>query len=103
MSIFEMIRDIEKVYENLINKAKNESIAEIQSIKEQKEDDLKITLTKKNEFVDSVLKTVSKEVNDNIEKFEKNFSEALKKIEIHYQNNKDSLAELITKKLGYDF
>jgi F0F1-type ATP synthase membrane subunit b/b' len=98
-----MISDIEKVYEDLINKAKNDSITEIQSIKEQKENDLKLTLEKKNEFVDSVLKNVSKEVNDDIEKFESNFSEAIKKIELNYQNNKDNLVELITKKLGYDF
>ncbi len=103
MKLFEMLSDIEKVYENLINKAKEESSTDIQSIKEELENDLKSTLKKKNEYVDLVLKDVSKELNDSMEKYENHFSEAIKKIDLNYQNNKANLAELITKKLGYDF
>ena len=64
---------------------------------------LKDIFEKKRGFVDSVLKKLSKEINEYIITFEKKGNEASQKIEDKYQNYKSKLAELIMEKLGYNF
>ena len=103
MALFKWLSDIEKVYETLINEAKEESITEIQSLIDKEKKDVETILKKEQESFDLLLKGFSKEVKGYLENFEKRDNEEIKKIEATYQNNKNKLIEISLEKLGYDF
>lgn len=103
MELFNWLSDIEKIYETLINEAKEESIAEIQSLIDKEKKDVETVLRKKQESVDLVLKGFSKEVKGYLENFEKKDNDEIKTIKATYQNNKNRLIEISLEKLGYVF
>ena len=70
---------------------KNETYTEIQSLNKEEEKDMKDISEKKRGFADSVLKELSKEINEYIISFEKKGNEASQKIEDKYQNYKYSI------------
>ncbi|MHA1670289.1 MAG: hypothetical protein ACTSV5_06875 [Promethearchaeota archaeon] len=103
MELFKWLSDIEKIYGNLIDKAKEESITEIQSLIDEEKKDVETTLKKEQESFDLVLKGFSKEIKDYLENFEKKDDDEIKKIKAIYQNNKNKLIEISLEKLGYVF
>lgn len=103
MDLFNWLSDIEKIYVNLINEAKEESLAEIQSLIDKEKKNVETILKKKQESVDLVLKSFSKEIKDYLENFEKIDNDNIKKIKVTYQNENNKLIEIILERLGYDF
>jgi len=103
LELFKWLNDIEKIYESLVNKAKEESITEIQSLIDTEKKEVEEILKKKQESVDLVLKNFSKDIQDHLENFEKKDYDEIKLIKDVYQKNKDKLIEISLEKLGYDF
>ena len=103
MEVFKWENDIEKVYENLIEKAKDINLSEIKVSREKQEKILENLLKQKNELTTTSLKNLSADVQDKIKDFRKKLNEAINDIENIYQKDKKNLEVLILKKLGFDF
>jgi hypothetical protein len=103
MKIFEWAQDIEKVYQQLIEKARQENASEVQVFKEEQEKVLKELLKKNHDLVNLSLESLSEDVTSGIRSYETQFDEALKSIEKDYQKKKSELIEEIISKLGFNF
>jgi len=103
MAIFEWVKEIEKIYEDLIEKAKKESLSEIQIFRDEQEKVLDKTLQKKQNMINLALKSVNEEVDTEIGFFKTNLEKTLKEIESNYEQNKIILIRDIIHKLGLDF
>ena len=103
MEIFKWVKDIEKVYDDLIEKAKNENLEELREFRGNQEGIMEELLSKKQEILSLAFKNLSLEVNEEIENFDKELEGSIKKIEKNYQKNKDMIKKSILEKLGFDF
>ncbi len=103
MEVFNWVKDIEKVYEDLIEKAKDINLSEIKVSRENQEKILEGLLKQKNELTTTSLKNLSADVQDKIKDFRKKLNEAINNIEKDYQKDKKNLESLILEKLGLDF
>ena len=103
MEIFKWASEIEKVYKDLIENAKEESIAELQVLRNNQEKMVEYAIKQKQELVNLVLKNLSEEIDKGINKFKNNLDINIKKIEKTYHKNKKDLIELIIENLGLDF
>ena len=103
MDLFKSLKEIETLYENLIENAKKERLDQIELLENEQKKNLEEIIKKKMEFVNSVLNDLSEEVKNYIINFEKKNNEIIKKIELNYKKNKSELTQSIIEKLGYDF
>ena len=103
MDVFENLKDIEKVYEDLINNAKNLNLKDIEDFRNDQDKKFEQFIKNKNEFVNTTLGNLSIEVDGEIKTFEKKLDNAIKKIEMHFQKNIGKLHELIIEEVGLDF
>lgn len=103
IEIFKWTKEIEKIYEGLIDKAKEENLAEMQAFRENHEKLIEKTLLKKQEVVNLALKNISIEINNGISSFNEKLDVAMKKIERKYQKDKTQLIKIIIKKLELNF
>lgn len=103
MEIFNWMKDIEKVYDDLINKAKEANLKEIEEFRGSQEKTLGELFDRKKKLVNDTLLVLSDEINSNIKSFEKELESAIKNIESAYQENIEDLKKLIIDKLGTDF
>ena len=69
MEIFDWAKEIERIYEELIEKTKNENLAEIQALREEQEKTLGRSMEQKQTIVNNALKVLSEKVNKEIESF----------------------------------
>jgi len=103
MKIFDWANDLEKVYQQLIEKARQENTLEIQDFKEHQENALKELLKKNHDLVNLSLESLSEDVTSGIRSYEAQFDESLKSIEKEYQKKKSELINEIILKLGFNF
>jgi len=103
MEIFKWASDIEKMYEDLINNAKEESLAELKTLRNNQEKIVEFTLIQKQNIVNSVLNNLSNDINVEIEQFRVKLEEITKDIENQYKKNKNNLIKEIIQTLGLNF
>jgi hypothetical protein len=103
MDLFENLKDIEKIYEDLVNNAKNLNLREIERYRENEQQTFENFIREKNELVNEVLGTLAKEVTTKINTFENKLDEAIKKIELQFQKSIGNLQKLIIEEVGLDF
>ena len=103
MDLFENLQDIEKVYEDLVNNAKNLNLKEIEKFRDNEERTFEKFIIEKNELVNEVLGTLAKEVTIKINNFENKLDGAIKKIELEFQKTIGNLQKLIIEEVGLDF
>jgi len=103
MEIFKWAKEIETISENLIKKAKEVNIKEIQHLKGEQEAKIEETIQKKRRVIDSALKSLSDELNNQISIFESNLLHKMKKVEENYLKNKDKIIAEVLERLGFDF
>ncbi|MFX1364037.1 MAG: hypothetical protein ACFFCE_14795 [Promethearchaeota archaeon] len=103
MEIFEWIKEIEKVYENLIEKAKNENLTELESLREEQENLMEKNIENFRNSSDSALKTLTKNLEDKNIFIKEKLKEFKNKMKKTYNDNKKNLIELIIKDIGFDF
>lgn len=103
MDIFENLKDIEKVYEDLINNAKKLNLKDIEDFRSDQDKKFEQFIKKKNELVNTTLGNLAIEVDGEIKTFEKQLNNAIKKIEMHFQKNIGKLHKLIIEEVGLDF
>ena len=103
MEIMKWAREIESLYEELIEKAKREKLSEIQDLREKQQNIMDAIYTRKQDVVNSAWKRLSEEVYEGVENFRDNLNKTTKIIEKNYQSKKKDLIETIINKLGLDF
>ncbi|MFX0104223.1 MAG: hypothetical protein ACFE75_01875 [Candidatus Hodarchaeota archaeon] len=103
MDIFKWIKDIEKVYEELINNAKSVNLNDIEEFREIQRKEFEDYIRKKNDLVRNALVTLSEDVDSEIIIFREKMDIAIKKIEKEFQNSTQNLNKLIISEAGLDF
>lgn len=103
MDLFEWIRDIQKVYDDLISNAKNINLKEIETFREDQDKRFDDFITKINVLVNTALGNLTVDIDIQTNDFEKKLNSALKNIELEFKNNLKNLEQLIIKKVGIDF
>jgi len=103
MEIMKWAREIETLYEELIEKAKKEKLIEIQDLREKQQNIMDAVYIRKQEVVNSALKRLSEDVFEGIVNFRDRLNKTTKIIEKKYQSKKKNLIEKIINKLGLDF
>jgi len=103
MEVFKWVEEIENIYDELIEKAKSESLVEIQELKAQLEKDVDNEVQKTREMINIALQTTSKEVANENKNFDEKIKNLCDKIEKSFQLNKEKLMISIVKRLGFDF
>ena len=103
MEIFNWVKEIEDIYENLIDKSKKENLAEINDLRSIQEKFLDEKIKEKQEFVKSASNANAKDIDDANNLLKEDLKNILKKIEVNYQEKKEKLIQLIIEKLGFDF
>ncbi len=103
MDLFEWLKDIEKVYEDLINNAKEINLNDIEEFRDQYRKRLEFFIDEKNELINNALINLSIEVDKETKVFEEQMDNALKHIKNQFQKEIKNLQELIIVEVGLDF
>jgi len=103
MEVFKWVEEIEKIYDELIEKAKSESLAEIQELRAQLEKETDKVVQETREHINLTLQNTSKEVVNENKNFEEKIKHLCEKIEKKFQLNKENLMKSIIKRLEFDF
>ncbi len=103
MEIFEWVKDVERIYEDLIEKAKNENLAELENLRTEQESIMEKKIVTFRELVGSALESLSKSLENENLFIKKKLKDFKKKMETSYNDNKENLIELIIKDIGFDF
>lgn len=103
MEIFNWIKDIEKIYENLISKARDANLAEIEEFRVAQEKILGELLDQKKKNVNDTLLLLSDGLKSNIKSFEEELEISIKNMDKAYQEKVEDLKKLIIDKLGMNF
>ncbi len=103
MEIFKWVEEIEKIYDDLIEKAKDESLGEITKVQSSQAKIMEEMIYKNQENLKIALTKVSKEVRGKSEEFEVLLKDLCVKIERYYLENKKGLTNLLIEKIGFEF
>ncbi len=103
MDLFEWLKDIEKVYEDLMNSAKDINLNDIEEFRDQQRMYFEYYFEEKNELVNNVLSKLAIDLDKEKKIFDDQIDEAIKKIAIQFEKEKDNLQELIIEEAGLDF
>ena len=103
MNIFEWVEEVEKIYEDLIENAKKENLAELESLRSEQEKNMEERIENNRKIVDSALKSLLENLNNEDISITEKVKDFKKKMENTYQNSKESLFETIIKEIGFDF
>jgi len=103
MNIFESVKEIEDIYDKLVEKARLENKDDLESFKKQQEDEIKLNNEKNQKFLDSTLKIISEDISKGIKFYKEQVNESLEYIKNKYKENKKIIIKNILKEFGFDF
>ncbi|MFX1380638.1 MAG: hypothetical protein ACFFA4_16265 [Promethearchaeota archaeon] len=103
MKIFEWVEEVEKIYENLIENAKKESLDELERLRTEQEKNMEERIENNRKIVESALKSLSENLNNEDNFITEKIKDFKEKMEITYKNYKETLFNTIIKEIGFDF
>ncbi len=103
MKIFDWVKDIEDIYEKLIEKAKMDNKNNLDDFKKQQEHAIKEFHDKNEEFIHSTLNIISEDTIKGIKMFGDQLNIALEAIKNEFQKEKYKLIEKIIEEFGFNF
>ncbi len=103
MDVFENLKDIENIYEDLIKNAKDLNLNDIEEFRKDQIKEFESLVAIRNELVNQALGNLTLEVNNKTIKFEERLKDAISKIELDFKNSIMKLQNLIIEKAGIDF
>ena len=103
MRIFDWTKDLEKIYDELLKKAKEQNLKEIEEHRKNNEKSLEETQKIKQDLVTGALNSLQNDVNKEISQFIKNLEKILNEFEQSYNQKKTVLINEIIDKLGLDY
>ncbi len=103
MDLFEWIKDIERLYENLIKNAKDINLKDIEGFRDQQTKQFETFIERKNELVNDALITLTTSGDSQINEFGDQIDKAINKIEVKFQEEMGNLHKIIIDEMGLDF
>ncbi|MHA1932090.1 MAG: hypothetical protein ACW96X_06095 [Promethearchaeota archaeon] len=103
MDLFEWIKDIERLYEDLINNAKDINLKDIEDFRDQQRKQFEAFIERKNDLVNDALITLTTSGDSQINEFGDQIDNAIKKIEVQFQKEIENLHKIIIDEMGLDF
>ena len=103
MDHFESIKEIEKVYEDLIDNAKKLNLKEIEEFRNEQNENFDKFISKINVLVNTAIGNLTIDVEEKTITFEKQLHDAIKNIEAEFQKSIGNLEKLIIEEVGLDF
>ncbi len=103
MDVFDWLKDIEKVYEDLIDNSKVINLEDIEEFREQYRKRFEFFLEEKNEVVNKAIMTLATDINKETKVFENQIDNALNHIKTEFQKEIENLHKLIIEEIGLDF
>lgn len=103
MDLFEWVKDIEKVYEDLIGNAKKLNLNEIEEYRKEQNEKFEDFIIKINVLVNTAIGNLTVESDIKTNTFEKKLDEAIHNIETEFKKNLENLQKLIIEEVGLDF
>ena len=94
MSFFDKIRDIERIYDELIGTAKEQSVNEIQEFREKQEDILIKLMNKRKAVGETTISNLKQELTPEINKFQINLTNQLNYIEEFFKKKKKKITQI---------
>jgi len=103
MDLFEWVKDIEKVYEDLIGNAKKFNLNEIEEYRKEQNEKFEDFIIKINVLVNTAIGNLTVESDIKTNTFEKKLDKTLQNIETEFKKNLENLQKLIIEEVGLDF
>lgn len=103
MDLFEWVKDIEKVYEDLIGNAKKLNLNEIEEYRKEQNEKFEDFIIKINVLVNTAIGNLTVESDIKTNTFEKKLDKAIQNIETEFKKNLENLQKLIIEEVGLDF
>lgn len=103
MDLFEWVKDIEKVYEDLIGNAKKLNLNEIEEYRKEQNEKFEDFIIKINVLVNTAIGNITVKSDIKTNTFEKKLDKAIHNIETEFKKNLENLQKLIIEEVGLDF
>lgn len=103
MELFDWVKDIERVYEELINNAKTANLKDIENYRQEQAERFDTFITKINVLVKTAIGNLTVAVDQETNGYEEDLNKAIKKVEVNFKKNIKSLQKLIIEEIGIEF
>ncbi len=103
MDLFNWLKDIEKVYEDLIDNSKVVNLEDIEEFRAQHRKRFEFFLEEKNEVINTAITTLANDVNKETEVYENHIDTALNQIKTEFQKEIEMLHKFMIEEIGLDF
>ena len=103
MSIFDNIKELEKMYENLLNEAKERHTEEVRSLREKYDEVIDKRVNLLDVYINDTLENLSIELQDKINEYKDTITQLFHKIEQEYKDNKEEFINQIISVLELPF
>ena len=103
MDIFEWVKDIERVYEELINKTKDTNLKNIEEYRKEQAENFDTFITKINVLVKTAIGNLTVALDQETNSYEEDLNNAINNVEANFKKNIKNLRKLIIEEVGLDF
>ena len=103
MNIFDSINELEQMYENLLNEAKERHTKEFHLLREKYDKQIDNRVNLLDEFIKKALDNLTIELKNKTNEFENTIAQLFQKIEQEYKENKKEFINQISKILELPF
>ena len=103
MNIFDNVHELEKMYENLINEAKERHTEEVRSLREKYDEIIDKRVNLLDVYINDTLENLSIELQDKTNEYKNTIKQLFQKIEQEYNDNKEEFINQIIKILELPF
>ena len=103
MNIFDNIYELEKMYENLLNEAKERHTEEVRAIREKYDEAIEKLVNLLDTYMKTALENLSIELKDKTDEYKNTIKQLFQKIEQEYKENKEEFIKQVIKILELPF
>ena len=103
MNIFDSVNELEKMYENLLNEAKERHTNEVRLLREKNDEMIDKSVNLLDEFINNTLDNLTVELQNKIDEYKRTIEQLFQKIEQEYKENKGNYINQIIKILELPF
>ena len=103
MNIFDNIYELEKMYENLLNEAKERHTEEVRALREKYDEAIDKLVNLLDVYINDTLENLSIELQDKINEYKNTIKQLFQKIEQEYKENKEEFINQVIKILELPF
>jgi len=103
LNIFDNVKELEKMYENLLNEAKERHTEEVRSLREKYDEVIDKRANLLDVYINDTLENLSIELQDKINEYKNTNTQLFHEIEQEYKKNKEDFINQIIKVLELPF